>query len=62
MQIHLTKDKFGQLFAEMNASWSFEDAALSEEEKGLLYKRINHEITDEEYTKLFEMLNTGQGS
>ncbi|MCH1640869.1 hypothetical protein MJ257_12200 [Paenibacillus timonensis] len=35
----------------MNASWSYEDAELNDEEKELLWKRLNEDITDEEFNQ-----------
>ncbi|MBV6717231.1 hypothetical protein [Paenibacillus chitinolyticus] len=49
----VTREQFNKSFKKMNASWSYEDAELNEEEKELLFKRINGEITDEEYNQAF---------
>lgn len=51
MKNKLTREQFEKQFKEVNASWAYEDAALSEIEKELLFKRVNGEITDEDYNK-----------
>ena len=47
----MTREEFEEFFKDINASLEFEDAALSDEEKELLYKRFIGEISDEEYNE-----------
>jgi hypothetical protein len=47
----MTREEFEKFFKDINASLEFEDAALSDEEKELLYKRFIGEISDEEYNE-----------
>ena len=49
----ISREEFEKAFRTLNASWAFENMALSEEEKELLFKRINGEIMDEEYNRAF---------
>lgn len=49
----MSREKFEKAFQRMNGSWAYEDAELSQEEKDLLYRRMNGEITDEEYIRAF---------
>ena len=44
-----TRELFEKHFKDVNASWDFEDAALNEAEKELLFKRLTGEISDQEY-------------
>ncbi|MGE7828521.1 hypothetical protein [Paenibacillus sp. NPDC093718] len=45
----ISREEFERKFAEVNASWGYENASLNDQEKELLFKRMNGEITDEEY-------------
>lgn len=45
----ISREKFEKDFAKVNASWAYENAALNEIEKELLFKRLNGELTDEEF-------------
>lgn len=49
----ISEEEFERIFKEVNASMAFEDAALNDIEKDLLYKRLNGEISEEEYIELF---------
>lgn len=49
----ISEEEFERIFKEVNASMAFEDAALNDREKELLYKRLNGEISEEEYLELF---------
>jgi hypothetical protein len=49
----ISREQFDKSFQRMNGSWSYENADLSPEEKELLFKRLNGEITDEEYNRAF---------
>ncbi|MDF2650006.1 MAG: hypothetical protein K0Q73_5811 [Paenibacillus sp.] len=53
MSKKISREQFERAFQQMNGSWAYEDADLSLEEKELLYKRMNGEITDEEYNRAF---------
>lgn len=48
----ISEEEFEIIFKEVNASMDFEDVALNDREKELLYKRLNDEISDEEYNEL----------
>lgn len=45
----ISREEFEKIFRRTNASWSYEDAELNDEEKELIWKRLNEEITDEEF-------------
>jgi hypothetical protein len=46
----ISREEFERKFAEVNASWGYEEnASLNDHEKEPLFKRMNGEITDEEY-------------
>lgn len=47
----ISRQDFEKIFRKMKASWSFEDAELNDEEKELLWKRLNEDITDEEFNQ-----------
>ncbi|MCP1311902.1 hypothetical protein [Paenibacillus tyrfis] len=47
----ITRQEFEKIFRRTNASWSYEDAELNDEEKELIWKRLNEEITDEEFNR-----------
>jgi hypothetical protein len=49
--MNISRQDFEKIFRKMNASWSYEDAELNDEEKELLWKRLNEEITDEEFNR-----------
>ena len=49
----IPREQFDKAFQHMNGSWAYENSELSLEEKELLYKRMNGEITDEEYNRAF---------
>lgn len=49
----LTREQFEEEFRSSNASWSFEGAGFSGEEKELLYKRLVGQISQEEYLSYF---------
>ena len=49
----MTREQFEKAFQRMNGSWAYEDAEFSPKEKELLYKRINGEISVEEYIRAF---------
>lgn len=49
----MSREQFDKAFKRMNGSWAYENADLGPEEKELLYKRMNGEITDEEYNQAF---------
>lgn len=49
--MNISRQEFEKIFRRMNASWSYEDAELNDEEKELLWKRLNKEITDEEFNQ-----------
>ncbi|MGG3471541.1 hypothetical protein ABES02_29255 [Neobacillus pocheonensis] len=49
----ISREQFEDAFRRMNGSWAYENAELSESEKELLLKRLNGEITDEEYNRAF---------
>ncbi|WP_058302036.1 hypothetical protein [Gorillibacterium timonense] len=49
--MNISRQEFEKIFRRMNASWSYEDAELNDEEKELLWKRLNEEITDEEFNR-----------
>lgn len=49
----ITREQFEKAFQQMNASWAYENAALSDVEKELLFKRLIGEISDAEYNKMF---------
>ncbi|MEC0094319.1 hypothetical protein [Paenibacillus macquariensis] len=53
MMPKISRKEFEEIFKEVNASMDFEDAALNDREKSLLYRRLNDEISDEEYIELF---------
>ncbi|OME46866.1 hypothetical protein BSK59_28910 [Paenibacillus odorifer] len=48
----VSQEKFDKMFEQMNASWGYEDQALNQLEKELVFKRINNEISDEEALNL----------
>lgn len=52
-QNNVSRERFEESFRRMNGSWSYENAELSDAEKELLYKRLNGEISDEEYNRAF---------
>lgn len=47
----ISRERLENLFREVNASWSFEDSALSAHEKDLLFQRLLGDLTDEDYNK-----------
>ena len=49
MSNNISKEEFEREFRQVNASWAYEDAALSDKEKELVYRRLNGEITEEEF-------------
>ena len=49
----MSREQFEKAFKRMNGSWAYENAKLDPEEKELLYKRLNGEISDEEYNRAF---------
>lgn len=49
----ISEEEFERIFKEVNTSMDFEDVASNDREKELLYKRMNDEISDEEYIELF---------
>lgn len=55
---NISREDFEKAFQRMNGSWAYENAQLSEAEKELLFKRLNGEITDEEYNRA---LTSGKG-
>lgn len=44
----ISRERLENLFREVNASWSFEDSALSAHEKDLLFQRLLGDLTDED--------------
>lgn len=53
MKKNISREDFEKAFRIMNGSWGYECAQLSELEKELLFKRLNDQITDEEYNRAF---------
>ncbi|MCY9763241.1 hypothetical protein M5X06_22035 [Paenibacillus alvei] len=47
----VSREKFEKHFKDLNASWAYEGAELNEVEKELAFKRLNGEISEEEYMK-----------
>lgn len=50
------QEKFERNFAQVNASWSFEDAAIDKKGKELISKRLLGEITEEEFNEEIKKL------
>ena len=49
----ISREAFEKAFKKMNGSFSYEGAELNMDEKELLFKRLNGQITNEEYNKAF---------
>lgn len=47
----ISREDFEKRFKEVNASLNYEEAALNEKEKDLLFRRLNGEISDKEYNE-----------
>ncbi|GAB7057878.1 MULTISPECIES: hypothetical protein [unclassified Paenibacillus] len=59
----ISRQEFEEIFRRTNASWSYEDAELNDEEKELIWKRLNEEISDEEFNRAFmEKKRKGKGT
>lgn len=48
---NINREEFERHFKQVNGSWSYEDAEMTEEEKELIFKRLNGEITEDEFNK-----------
>lgn len=47
----ISREEFEKGFKEVNASLNYEEAALNDKEKELLFRRMNGEISDKEYNE-----------
>ena len=52
----ISKEEFEKNFAQVNASWGYENAELDEKGKELVFKRLNGEISEEEFRKEVQKL------
>ncbi|WP_054029083.1 hypothetical protein [Bacillus sp. FJAT-28004] len=46
---NVSREAFEKQFKQVNASWGYEDAGIDDKGKELIYKRLNGEITEEEF-------------
>lgn len=52
----ISREAFEHHFKQVNASWSYENAEVNEEEKELIYKRLIGEISEEDFKKAIAKL------
>lgn len=52
MEKKIDREEFERHFKQVNASWGYEGAEIDEKGKELIFKRLNGEITEEEFNRL----------
>lgn len=56
MNKKVDKTLFDRQFAQVNASWGYEDAEIDEAGKKLIFMRLNGEISEEEFNEAVQKL------
>ncbi|WP_161601603.1 hypothetical protein [Paenibacillus luteus] len=52
----VSREEFDGEFQKVNASWGYENKEVDKKGKELIYKRLNNEITEEEFSEAVKKL------